>query len=473
MPRIYNFFGTTKASTIVAWFILIFTLLPLLLLCVYSVPLGDDFWYAAAFRKNGMIGTQVLWYNEWSGRYMATFLISTLNPLSYGYTNLGFLHPMALLLGTIFSLRFLINTVIDVFDLPISKILSLSILLFFYLNYIPDIGESFYWMAGAYTYQVPVIFLFLYIGLIIKYLRGLLLWSNIIYATLALFCLFIILGSNEVIVVYVCLMNALLTAYFYFRHRRNFLRFLPLLLVTIGLAYLMITADGNFARAGLFQKPSFHFLKSTINSLSRGLFVMSFWIPTLMLLLLSVPGFSNINIQVDLPPSNDRKKRVAVIVAAVVVLVGIVFIGFFPSIYSTLWIPQRAYTPIFIVFIISFVVVFLSMLKYFPILSQLNTILTSSSKTSNIFLCILIIALAHNSNVMNAYVDLTSGKASSYHKQVISTYQMLEEATQDTIFVEELAKRPLILPIRWPQQHNSLANSIWQEYYNVEKVELK
>lgn len=73
---------------------------------------------------------------------------------------------------------------------------------------------------------------------------------------------------------------------------------------------------------------------------------------------------------------------------------------------------------------------------------------------------------------MNAYTDLTSGKAIVYHKQVMSTYKMLESTDNDTIYVKELQKKPLILPIRWPAKHNRLVNNELQEYFKIERIEI-
>ena len=50
---------------------------------------------------------------------------------------------------------------------------------------------------------------------------------------------------------------------------------------------------------------------------------------------------------------------------------------------------------------------------------------------------------------------------------------MLSTTEKDTVFVKEIEKKPLILPIRWPAKHNKLVNSEWQEYFKVEKVELE
>lgn len=471
MQIMFRFFKAMEASSLIAYFIILFTIAPFLILCAYSVPLGDDFWYASAFRDYGILGTQSYYYHEWSGRYMATFLISTLNPLSYGNINLGFLHPLTLLIGTALSLKFLIDTLINYFKLDLSKILCYSIFLFFYLNYLPDVGETFYWMAGAYTYQVPIIFLMIYIGLLIKIIKINSATKNFRDVILALICLFIILGSNEVIVVYVCCLNSLIAIYLLFFERKILYRFLPLLLVTIVLSYYMIFAAGNFARADIFEKPSFHFLQAIAHSLSRGLFVLFFWLPTFLVLLLCIPGISKLSISFDfIPEKYSRQNRLFFVFSAILIIL-VIFIGFFPSIYTTRWIPQRAYTPIFFVFIVVTTFVFVSLSNRIFFLSQINQMLTTS-KASTVFLILLIISLSQNSNVMNAYVDLTSEKAATYHKQVMATYNDLENSKGENFIAKELIKRPLILPIRWPERHNKLANGQWQEYFQVKNVEL-
>lgn len=455
-----------------AWFILAFTLLPLFGLCVYNVPIGDDLWYADAFRTHGLIGTQQLWYQQWSGRYMATLLISTVNPVSYGYFNLAFLHPLILLLATAASMRFLLNTVINQFNFDVNKWLVLSVFLFFYLNYVPDLGESFYWMAGAYTYQLPVIFLFLYLGIILRLLRSDSVPTKVLYSVLAAIALFIIIGSNELIVVYVCALNFILMVLSVLGNRQNLWYVLPILVITGILSYFMIFADGNFARAELFKKPSFHILKTSFNALARGGFVLVFWIPTLLVMLLCIPGINRNSIELNFLPGRFSKLP-ALILIGIIVLIGVIFIGFFPSLYTTKWIPQRAYTPIFVTVTIVFSTFVVLILKRSHGLSKLNESISSSVKLSGIFLVILIMALSHNSNIMNAYVDLTSGKASSYHNQVITTYKQLQTTDRDTIYVNEIAKKPLILPIRWPENHNKLANNIWEEYFDVKHIELK
>ena len=452
-------------------FILLFTVLPFLVLCYFNVPLGDDFWYASAYIEKGFVDTQVQWFQEWSGRYMATFTISTLNPLSYGQLNLAFIHPLLLIAGTVLSFRLLVNSVIRFLKLELNNVLIFSMLLFFYFNYVPDFGETFYWMAGAYTYQLPIIFFVLYLNSLLHLFKSKNVLPIVGHSVIAICCLIIIIGCNEVIVIYSCFINSLILLGLFFTNKKLVIRFLPLFIIALLLSITMIFAPGNFARGTLFDKPDFHIAKSVFNAFARGSFVMVFWLPTLAFMIMLLPNIYKIEIPNLLPNKLALLNKKKLFFLGLVFLLLVLFIGFFPSIYTTRWIPQRAYTPIFFVFILFATFFIFIAINKIAVLNELNRILSAKPVTS-VLLLIAIIALSHNSNVMNAYTDVTSGKAVAYNKQVTAAYNLLKTTKQDTVLVKEIDKKPLVLPIRWPAKHNKLVNNEWEEYFKVKNVEL-
>lgn len=450
-------------------FILSYTIFPFLVLCFYNVPLGDDFWYAESFRTNGFWQTQLKFYHEWSGRYVASAAISTLNPISFGYFNLSFINPLLLIVGFAITLFYFIKNAVSFLNLTINPSLLFCLLFFFYFNYVPDFGETFYWMAGAYTYQLPVIFFILYLNTILNLFNSESKASMLKNQFFALLCLFIVLGCNEVIVVYANFVNVLLVLYL-FKNKNYFNRFTLIFIIAILISFLMITAPGNFGRGSLFVKSDFHFLKSSMHSFSRSMFVMFFWLSSLFTILICLPNSSTFK--------TDRigkflfflKTQKMFFYTSLIFLFGILFVGFFPSIFTTNWIPQRAYTPIFFIFMLFGTLLILFSIQKIKILSDLNKML-STNTVLLVFVPLLLIALSHNSNVMNAYVDITSGKASSYHKQVLETYEMLEKSQTDTVYVNTIKKKPLILPYRWPGE-NRLVNGEWEKYYKIKRIEL-
>ena len=449
-------------------FIFSYTIFPFLILCFYNVPLGDDFWYADNFRTNGFWQTQLKFYHDWSGRYIASAAISSLNPISFGYFNLSFIHPLLLISGFAFTLNQLLKNTVAFFKLPINSTLLFCLLFFFYFNYIPDFGETFYWMAGAYTYQLPIIFFLIYLNSLLNLFKKDNQISIIKNQCIAIFNLFIIVGCNEVIVVYVNFINLLLLGYLFYN--KNYLnRFTFLFLFTLAISFLMISAPGNFGRESMFEKADFHFFKSSLNALSRSLFVIGFWFASLFILLLNIKGVTDYqDYKLNFIERFKMSKKNSIL-TGILFLIGILFIGFFPSIYTTKWIPQRAYTPIFFIFMLfSVVFIFIAIAKI-EWFSKVNNAISNYS-ISIVLLPLLIVSLSHNSNVMNAYVDLTSGKASSYHHQVVETYEMLQTNTKDTVFIKPILKKPLILPYRWPGD-NRLVNGEWEKYFKIKRIE--
>jgi hypothetical protein len=450
-------------------FVFIYTIFPFLVLCFYNVPLGDDFWYAESFRTNGFWQTQLKFYHQWSGRYIASAAISTLNPISFGYFNLSFIHPLLLISGFALALNVLLKNIVSFFKLPINSSLLFTLIFFFYFNYVPDFGETFYWMAGAYTYQLPVVFFLIYLNSILNLFKSDTKVVIVKNQFIALFSLLILLGCNEVIVVYANFVNTLIVL-FLFRNKNYFNRFTPIFIITVFVSFLMITAPGNFGRGSLFVKSDFHFIKSTIHSLSRSVFLIVFWLSSLFLVLLCLPNSSKFKINKIENLFVFFKTKKSYFTVCFIFLLGVLFIGFFPSIYATNWIPQRAYTPIFFVFIGFATLLILFTIQKFTLLSDLNKLLTSN-RVLYVLVPLLIISLSQNSNVMNAYVDITSGKASSFHNQVLETYEMLEKSKTDTVYVDPIIKKPLILPYRWPGE-NRLVNSEWEKYYKIKRIEL-
>lgn len=450
-------------------FIFSFTILPFLILCFYNVPLGDDFWYADSFRTKGFWQTQLKFYHEWSGRYIASAAISTLNPISFGYFKLSFIHSLLLIGGFALALKIFVKNIVSSLELSIDSNLLFCLLFFFYFNYIPDFGETFYWMAGAYTYQLPVVFFIIYLNALLNLFRYDSKKSIVKNQIIALISLFIVLGCNEVIVIYVNFVNVLLMAYL-IRNKNYFNRFTPVFFIALIISYLMITAPGNFARGNLFNRSDFHFLKATMHAVSRSVFVMFFWLSSLLLVLLFLPQNTVVKtIKMEKASFLFKSERIYLSIGLFFIL-GVLFIGFFPSIYTTNWIPQRAYTPIFFIFLLfGTFLIFISIQKI-KLLSELNKALSANHVLLGL-MPIFIITLSNNSNVMNAYVDITSGKASSYNKQVLQTYKMLETTKSDTVYVNSIKKKPLILPYRWPGE-NRLVNGEWEKYYKIERIEL-
>lgn len=136
-------------------------LTPLLLLCVYSRPFGDDFsfgWQLRTLIREGggflslvraSIMNVVRYYNGWQGSF-STVLIASIHP---GILNAKhyFFTTLIMLGALIFSVFFLLRSRV----LALSRTEALLIgfpVLWLSIQYLPDAREAFFWYNGAVMY---------------------------------------------------------------------------------------------------------------------------------------------------------------------------------------------------------------------------------------------------------------------------------------------------------------------------------
>ena len=143
---------------------------------LFAIPSADDYFYANFAKDNGLFGAQVKHYVEWSGRYIATFLITLFSITDYEYYWIG---PWFCILSLLISLYFIIKTVfVQIVDKLHPFRLALSFLALFlsiataeYGHGVSVINEGFFWFSGAITYSGSLsLYLFL-IALIVKMIR--------------------------------------------------------------------------------------------------------------------------------------------------------------------------------------------------------------------------------------------------------------------------------------------------------------
>ncbi|OUJ68671.1 DUF6056 family protein [Hymenobacter crusticola] len=147
--------------TKLVFFILLLALVPFLLLCFYNQPYLDDYAYANAFRAHGLWGAQVFLYHHWNGRFVASLLLTSLNPLSYGWpsgigvSNLGIV--LLTLLALWCSLRSLLQHAIS----QLTTALLTTGLFLLFVAIIPDIHSALYWFSSQATHHLASLMLLL------------------------------------------------------------------------------------------------------------------------------------------------------------------------------------------------------------------------------------------------------------------------------------------------------------------------
>jgi len=129
---------------------------------LYVRYMADDYCTAAVLGQRGFWGSQLQWYQQWSGRYSFSFLIGLVESIgSRSSSLLTLFFLMIFMVCLVFVLR-------DVFDRYLThlrwEMALLLALLIVHATYAgtPDLYQSLFWQTGLLTYSAPLIlFMFL------------------------------------------------------------------------------------------------------------------------------------------------------------------------------------------------------------------------------------------------------------------------------------------------------------------------
>jgi len=215
---------------------------------LFAIPSADDYFYANFAKDNGLFGAQVKHYVEWSGRYIATFLITLFSITDYEYYWIG---PWFCILSLLISLYFIIKTVfVQIVDQLHPFRLTLSFLALFlsiatagYGHGVSVINEGFFWFSGAITYSGSLsLYLFL-MALIVKMIRQENAATNFI---LTIMLTVLVVGLNETAMFLVCI--TLIPILLRFGDKIGWKKAITLITIIIICSLVVFLAPGNDVR---------------------------------------------------------------------------------------------------------------------------------------------------------------------------------------------------------------------------------
>lgn len=235
------------------WFwisLLILLLLPFLILSFFCHPSADDFIVSSYIRERGISGHLHQIYYEWSGRYFSSF-IKCFNPLVYGWLWGYKLIPFTLIILFYFSIYYFISSIFASDFSTIKKHLLALVIVLLYFNSIPSTSECIYWMDSSLNYFLGSAFVFFFFGALVKSFytekkRGLV-FILLILPILAI-------GSNEISMLAVDEMLALIFLYFIIRRRKIHTYFLVTFIIAIISTVAEMTAPGNYTKMIYFPE---------------------------------------------------------------------------------------------------------------------------------------------------------------------------------------------------------------------------
>ena len=414
-------------------------ILPFLVLSSFVQPQYDDFSVWAVLDSKSYLEAQIYWYNNWTGRYTAHALMGLFHPIVYrNISMLGFV-SVVMQLAFLSSLFFIIRSVLPPKTslLEVCLVFSTSLLLFIWQ--IPSPAEAFYWIPSVFSYQLGLILIFLFFGLLWRNISILSKRQLIILALLA----FLIPGTCEINLL---LFETLLfsTVAFHYIKTKSVPKSLLLLFgIALICSLFSILAPGNSARSGAIQSiegaqpGNFGFTIITALKIIKGqllpLFVKS---PLLILSMLFLWFVSKLKWNAN---SNIQFWH---LIVYKVIWIGLYFFLHLPFIFKAgiEYTPGRVLNLTQIIFIAGWLGYLTLIVNYFKVSKEKNFSLGFFFFT----ICILyiVVQLILPNKIQSAIRDYTSGNASNYKAIMERRYELFEKSKGEKLVVEPIENLP-------------------------------
>lgn len=413
----------------IALIIGIISLLPFVITAFFNHPSMDDYCFAVVSRKYGVIGAVWDWYENWSGRYFFSFLLS-LNLFDLERLWLVRTIPIVLMVSLAGSFYWLADTVLVGVRSRDKLVLSLSFMTV-YLYQMPSVAEGFYWLAGSLCYQVPNVLTLVFLVFSAKLIKS----GDWKYAVAMVILAFAIIGSNETSMLLLDFIVFVIFLLDYLRNRKVG-RWLALVLFFMAVfSLVVILAPGNKVREANFVHGHDIARSAMLSFVFAGYFFLK-WISFMLLFFMFMAdGMIKTDIQKNFRPWAVHPLPGLGIVFCLILL------GFLPAAWSMGGgPPPRTIDVIYFAFLLGVLYLFFSLNTW---LEDRNFEIVLKSPVVRIFLLVLIISgLVNPNNIRTAYEDLASGKVFQYDREHRERELLLGAATGDTCYLPELTSRP-------------------------------
>ena len=235
---------------------LLLALAPFLLLCAFNQPFFDDFRNATWLREHGAWGVQVWLFQTWTGRFTTTFIMTVLNPVTYGWLGGVKVAAAGLFLALGASLAHLLRALrwppLECGCSRGQALWTSGLLLALFCNAAPAPFSFLYWFAGALVYQLTLIGLLNFTALALRVGWGPAAGRRRA-AIAACFPLVLALTGNELTLVQALPVLVLLAVALPRAVRPALLGWLLIGALAVAVA---ASAPGNWARAAAMAPPS-------------------------------------------------------------------------------------------------------------------------------------------------------------------------------------------------------------------------
>lgn len=242
--------------------------IPFLILCGYVFPVNDDYYFALEHIDRNCFESVVDSWNNWSGRYFATF-VSSANPFVISSSPFALFRILSAVVVLLFILSFICFPLIGLKRyLKGIECMGLgSLLLLVYISLFPSVSQAFYWFSSYTAYTIPSI---MYILLVVMLLR-----DDMIARVTAVILAALIPGGNEVMAVLtVC--TLMYVSWIYGRRRYHMLTCISVIAMII-----VVLSPGNGVRME-YQLSAHPYIWTVAVSFIQTVGWLFLWMPLLL-----------------------------------------------------------------------------------------------------------------------------------------------------------------------------------------------
>lgn len=402
---------------------------PFFILSFFDNPSIDDYSFALKNFEHGYWGAQASAYENWNGRYFASFLLCT-NPLVFDAPIIYKIIPVVLLFLTIHSFYYFFNSILSG-EHKLHSLIFSFLIAFLYLNNMPSLVQGVYWASGAITYHLASTLILYLISNLVILLRSpdasLFLLKFICGALVIATC-----GSNETAMIAVSLLLILFVVFGFVTKKRNVGFVLFLLLIAFFCSWIMATSPGNSIRDLGFLNPNKRNVSFTIISSIKTFAIQAFhWAQSTQFILV---GLIFMVLLFKTRIVFQKMNRTLFILLLLIVFGGgVVAATYSPGFWSTgIVAPTRTINASFWLFVILWITILIFISSF--LLQKFPSIKTKKLDAICVLCFIgLILTIKPTGNYYIACNDIISGKAFNYNYEWNQRIKKMKLADKNTI----------------------------------------
>jgi hypothetical protein len=390
-------------------------------------------------------------YMQWSGRYTATLMIAFNNLIyksPHSYRLFAYIN-IAMLIAAVYFFSY---SILHNYKRNDKKFLIATIFLAVMLMFMPSAYEGIYWAVGVLAFNVSFIGLLVLFGLLVNAFETSKKFVSNFCIVLSFILTAIICGLNEIAMI--CLLFSLGIIIVYKKYTSGKLQawLLILLLFAVCCSIVMVAAPGNVARlqgSGRSQN-----IVITIAGMFyyMAYFIVKYGVALLLFFLVLMALLENQQRVLPILPKKIWRLFTVAFVGLIALLITL-------QLWSTgSQMAGRAENIIFqYMMLVGFVMAILLAIHQKRYLGFLQ-------KRQSVIFIFIIIATCSIQNVNIAYVDLLTGTASTYKKELTQQNNTIAYAIADTVTVNAIHTLPKTL------SGHMLADSTEPDYFWVNTI---